>query len=83
MKKRSVSIAGHQTSISIEEPFWLALRALASERGQSLAGLIAAIDGERPAETNLSSAIRLAVLAWYQARLEAMPPAGKAPVSSE
>jgi len=83
MKKRSVSIAGHQTSISIEEPFWLALRGLASERGQSLAGLIAAIDGERPAETNLSSAIRLAVLAWYQARLEAITPKDQAPVSSE
>ncbi|MCX5516944.1 ribbon-helix-helix domain-containing protein [Kaistia defluvii] len=83
MKKRSVSIAGHQTSISIEEPFWQALRGLASERGQSLAGLIAAIDGERPAQTNLSSAIRLAVLAWYQARLEAVTAAGRAPVSSE
>ncbi|BCP54405.1 aryl-sulfate sulfotransferase [Kaistia sp. 32K] len=69
MKKRSVSIAGHQTSISIEEPFWQALRTIAASRGQSLAGLIAAIDGERQAETNLSSAIRLAVLAWYQAKL--------------
>jgi predicted DNA-binding ribbon-helix-helix protein len=69
MKKRSVSIAGHQTSISIEEPFWQALRMIAAAKGQSLAGLIATIDGERRAETNLSSAIRLAVLAWYQARL--------------
>lgn len=71
MKKRSVSIAGHQTSISIEEPFWQALREIAAARGQSLAGLIATIDGERRAETNLSSAIRLAVLAWYQERLDA------------
>lgn len=71
MKKRSVSIAGHQTSISIEEPFWQALRMIATERGKSLAGLIAAIDGDRPAEANLSSAIRLAVLAWYQSRVEA------------
>jgi predicted DNA-binding ribbon-helix-helix protein len=71
MKKRSVSIAGHQTSISIEEPFWQALRMIAAAQGQSLAGLIATIDGERRAETNLSSAIRLAVLAWYQDRLGA------------
>lgn len=83
MKKRSVSIAGHQTSISIEEPFWLALRQIAAQQGQSLAGLIASIDGERAAETNLSSAIRLAVLAWYQARLDIPAAAPAEPVSSE
>lgn len=83
MKKRSVSIAGHQTSISIEEPFWQALRGIAAERGQSLAGLIAAIDGDRPAQTNLSSAIRLAVLAWYQARVQATGPKEAVPLSSE
>jgi predicted DNA-binding ribbon-helix-helix protein len=80
MKKRSVSIAGHQTSISIEEPFWNALRMIAATRGQSLAGLIATIDGERRAETNLSSAIRLAVLAWYQEQLGVRT---ALPVSSE
>jgi predicted DNA-binding ribbon-helix-helix protein len=68
MKKRSVSISGHQTSISIEEPFWLAFREIASQSGRSLAGLIAEIDGQRTPETNLSSAIRLHVLGWYQAR---------------
>ncbi|WP_018183496.1 ribbon-helix-helix domain-containing protein [Kaistia granuli] len=83
MKKRSVSIAGHQTSISIEEPFWQALRMIAATRGQSLAGLIATIDGERKAETNLSSAIRLAVLAWYQAKLERAIGTETAAVSSE
>jgi predicted DNA-binding ribbon-helix-helix protein len=83
MKKRSVSIAGHQTSISIEEPFWQALRMIAATRGQSLAGLIATIDGERKAETNLSSAIRLAVLAWYQAKLERAGDAETGAVSSE
>lgn len=83
MKKRSVSIAGHQTSISIEDPFWQALRRIAAERRQSLAGVIAAIDGDRPAETNLSSAIRLTVLAWYQARLDSADEAGTLLVSSE
>ena len=45
VKKRSISIAGHRTSISIEEPFWEALKELAADEGRSLAALIAAIDG--------------------------------------
>ncbi|MCX5497112.1 ribbon-helix-helix domain-containing protein [Kaistia dalseonensis] len=68
MKKRSLSIAGHATSISIEEPFWQALREIATARSISVAALAAEIDGARTPETNLSSAIRLHVLAWYQAR---------------
>lgn len=68
MKKRSLSIAGHATSISVEEPFWLALREIAAARSLSLAGLVAEIDGGRSPETNLSSAIRLHVLEWYRAR---------------
>ena len=59
--KRSLSIAGHSTSISIEEPFWRALKALAAEENISLATLVARIDGERK-EIGLSSALRLFVL---------------------
>lgn len=70
MKKRSLSIAGHRTSISIEEPFWQALKAMADHEGESIAARVAAIDGARPPEVNLSSAIRLAVLAWYRDRAE-------------
>lgn len=64
MKKRSVSIAGHQTSVSLEEPFWDALRDLAAARGLSAAALIAEIDAAR--DGNLSSAIRVYVLNAYR-----------------
>lgn len=59
--KRSLSIAGHRTSISLEEAFWAALKALAAERGVSIPALVAEIDGSR-ADANLSSAIRVFVL---------------------
>ncbi len=57
-KKRSLAIAGHCTSISLEEPFWDGLRAIASEKGVSVAALVAAIDAVR-GKASLSSAIRL------------------------
>jgi predicted DNA-binding ribbon-helix-helix protein len=58
--KRSVRIAGHPTSISLEAPFWGALREIAAHRRVSVNALVAAIDAERAG--NLSSAIRLFVL---------------------
>lgn len=61
IRKRSVRLAGHRTSVSIEEPFWVELAAIAKRRGLSLDRLIAEIDRERAG--NLSSAIRLYVLA--------------------
>ncbi|WP_375451899.1 ribbon-helix-helix domain-containing protein [uncultured Devosia sp.] len=67
MEKRSLSIAGHRTSIALEPEFWAALEAMAHEAGQPLAALIRTIDTSRTS-ANLSSATRLAVLAWYQAR---------------
>jgi predicted DNA-binding ribbon-helix-helix protein len=60
--KRSVTIAGHQTSISLESAFWDALRAAADEEGLPLNALIARIDVERIATDdppNLASALRL------------------------
>jgi predicted DNA-binding ribbon-helix-helix protein len=75
MQKRSFSIAGHRTSIALEPEFWLALEEIASTRALSLAGLVREIDETREA-TNLSSAIRLSILAWYRAR--AAEPNGKA-----
>jgi len=59
--KRSLVIAGHRTSISIEDAFWLRLRRIAHERGLSLNGLAAMVDASR-GEANLSSAIRVFVL---------------------
>ncbi len=58
--KRSVSIAGHLTSISLEEPFWIELQNIAKAEKISLSKLIARIDKSRG--TNLSSALRLYVL---------------------
>ncbi|WP_182085237.1 ribbon-helix-helix domain-containing protein [Aureimonas sp. ME7] len=69
IEKRSLSIRGHRTSISLEDAFWLELKAIAARRHTSLAALIAEIDGARAPETNLSSAIRLHVLASVMARL--------------
>ena len=59
--KRSLSIRGHRTSVSLEDAFWTRLRRMASARGQSVSAIIAAIDDGR-GEGNLSSAIRVAVL---------------------
>lgn len=59
--KRSVSIAGHATSISLEEPFWAELKSIAMREKTSLAQLIRAVDDLRSG-TNLSSALRLHVL---------------------
>jgi predicted DNA-binding ribbon-helix-helix protein len=56
--KRSVAIAGHRTSVSLEAPFWEALGALARARGLSVQACIAEIDGRR-GPSNLSSAIRV------------------------
>ena len=63
--KHSVSIAGHRTSISLEEPFWDALRRTAEARAVSVQSLIGRIDAER-GEQNLSSAIRVFVLRTLQ-----------------
>jgi predicted DNA-binding ribbon-helix-helix protein len=59
--KRSISIAGHRTSISLEEPFWEELRTIASARGVSVQALVGSIDAGR-GQQNLSSAIRVFVL---------------------
>ena len=67
--KRSVSIAGHRTSISLEEPFWDGLREIAERETISVQSLIGRIDAER-GEQNLSSAIRVFVLNDLRSRLE-------------
>ena len=59
--KRSVTIAGHRTSISLEAEFWTELQDMAKARGTSINALVAELDAARGAH-NLSSALRLAVL---------------------
>jgi predicted DNA-binding ribbon-helix-helix protein len=61
LRKRSLTIAGHRTSIALEIEFWDALEALASSRGLRLTELIEQIDRTRES-TNLSSALRVAAL---------------------
>ena len=62
VRKHSVAIRGHRTSFSLEQPVLDDLRAIAAARGMTLAALIAEIDGERPRDANLSSALRIFVL---------------------
>ncbi len=64
--KRSVLIAGHRTSVSLEPEFWDALKQIAASRNHSINGLITEIDRDR--STNLSSALRVFVLNAMRAR---------------
>lgn len=64
--KRSIVIAGHKTSVSIEDAFWTALKDIAASRGATVAELVAAIDAGRR-HGNLSSAVRLFVLDHFRA----------------
>lgn len=64
--KRSIAIRGHRTSFSLEQAFLDELQAIAGRRGMTLAALVAEIDEARPREANLSSALRLYVLAWVK-----------------
>jgi predicted DNA-binding ribbon-helix-helix protein len=65
--KRSIVIAGHKTSVSLEDAFWRGLKEIANSRHMTLSDLVGSIDSERK-HGNLSSAIRLFVLNHYQAR---------------
>jgi len=66
MTKRSITIAGHRTSISVEEPFWRGLGEIAAARRSSIASLIEWIDRKRAPQTSLSAAVRLHVFDWYR-----------------
>jgi predicted DNA-binding ribbon-helix-helix protein len=64
-RKRSITIAGHATSISLEAPFWNALKEIANHQKMSQKDLIAEIDNAKRM-ASLSSAIRVYILSWYQ-----------------
>ena len=66
--KRSVVVAGHKTSVSLEDEFWKDLRAIADGRDTTMSNLVATIDAGRQ-HSNLSSAIRLFVLGFYRDQL--------------
>lgn len=64
--KHSLTLRGHRTSVSLEDEFWKAFRAIAAEKGRPINDLAAEIDEARGTEAGLASAIRLYVLAYYQ-----------------
>jgi predicted DNA-binding ribbon-helix-helix protein len=85
--KRSIVIAGHKTSVSLEDAFWNGLREIGRSHQKTLSALVGEIDVQRP-HTNLSSAIRLFVLGHFRAQISPastdfigvgteMPPAGE------
>jgi len=66
--KRSIVIAGHKTSVSLEDAFWSGLKDVAAARSMTLSDLVGSIDADRR-QGNLSSAIRLFVLDHYRSQL--------------
>ena len=66
LRKRSLSLAGHATSLALEPEFWTVLEAMAAARGTSLSDLVAGVDCERE-ERPLASACRVAALAFARA----------------
>ncbi|MGX5668440.1 ribbon-helix-helix domain-containing protein [Rhizobium daejeonense] len=66
--KHSITLRGHRTSFSLENPFMDELRMIADERDLALAALITEIDEVRDPKANLSSALRLYVLNWLKAK---------------
>jgi predicted DNA-binding ribbon-helix-helix protein len=68
--KRSIVIAGHKTSVSLEDAFWRGLKEIAGTRDLTLSDMVASIDTDRQ-HGNLSSAIRLFVLDYYRSQIGA------------
>jgi predicted DNA-binding ribbon-helix-helix protein len=66
--KRSIVVAGHKTSVSLEDAFWKGLKEIAASRDMTLSELVAFVDSERQ-HGNLSSAIRLFVLDHYRSQI--------------
>ncbi len=64
--KRSLTLQGHRTSVSLEDEFWQAFREVARARGMALNALAAEIDAGRGPETGLASAIRVFILRHYR-----------------
>ncbi|MGE5158974.1 MAG: ribbon-helix-helix domain-containing protein [Gemmatimonas sp.] len=65
--KRSIVVAGHKTSVSLEEAFWNGMKEISGERNMTLSELVGEIDSKRQ-QGNLSSAIRLFVLDYFKSR---------------
>ena len=68
--KRSLTLHGHRTSVSLEDPFWQAFRDIALETGKPINVLAAEIDKMRGVESGLASAIRVYILGYYQTKAQ-------------
>jgi len=66
--KRSIVLAGHKTSVSLEDAFWSGLKEIAGRRLMTLSTLVDSIDAQRQHD-NLSSALRLFVLEFYRSQI--------------
>ena len=66
--KRSLTLRGHRTSVSLEDEFWRAFRDIAARKNKPINELAAEIDEARGVESGLASAIRPYVLAYYESR---------------
>ncbi|SDW44745.1 Ribbon-helix-helix domain-containing protein [Ruegeria halocynthiae] len=64
--KRSLTLQGHRTSVSLEDEFWQAFRDIAREKELPINVLAAQIDADRDPDTGLASAIRVFILDWYR-----------------
>ncbi|MBO9401557.1 ribbon-helix-helix domain-containing protein [Shimia sp. R9_3] len=67
-QKRSLTLRGHRTSVSLEEDFWRAFREIAEEKSIPINELAAQIDADRDLETGLATAIRLYILNHYRSK---------------
>jgi predicted DNA-binding ribbon-helix-helix protein len=72
IRKRSVAIGKHKSSISLEDPFWNGLKDIAAARHETLSNLVASVDASRD-HGNLSSALRLFVLRFYRDQIPERP----------
>jgi predicted DNA-binding ribbon-helix-helix protein len=82
IRKRSIWLCHRKTSVSLEEPFWQALRMIARERKTTAGALVEEIDSARGERRNLSSAIRTFVLAYYVSLEEERAQPRRAGISS-
>jgi predicted DNA-binding ribbon-helix-helix protein len=65
LTKRSFSLAGHRTSVALEQEFWTALTRIANERGQTLSAMVTAVDAARPEGQTLASTLRVLALTHF------------------
>ncbi|MBI5129563.1 MAG: ribbon-helix-helix domain-containing protein [Rhodopseudomonas palustris] len=80
--KRSIVVAGHKTSVSLEEAFWNGMKEISGVRDMTLSELVGEIDGNRQ-QGNLSSAIRLFVLDYFRSRAMQQPQPTQAAVETK